>query len=127
MADVGKRVSIVLQTEVCMKEGGALQVKSKNGWNAIGRRSEPCVGVRLARGGVEHSPCEVALPFGQGGIASLPRDYKGGRSSPLSDAWARSDHQQRWRRPDLWAGRVTLGRECGVDCGWTVESEHWCV
>lgn len=55
----------------------------------------------------QHSPCEVALLFGQGGIASLPRDYKGGRSSPLSDSWARSDHQHRWRSPALWAGRVT--------------------
>ena len=57
-----------------------------------------------------HLPCEVALPFGQGGIASVPGDYKVGRSSPLSDAWARSDHQQRWRSPALWAGRVTSTR-----------------
>ena len=55
----------------------------------------------------KHSPCEVALPFGQGGIASAPGDYKGGRSSPLSDSWARSDHQHRWRSPALCAGRVT--------------------
>jgi dTDP-4-amino-4,6-dideoxygalactose transaminase len=31
-----------------------------------------------------HSPCEEALPFGQGGIASAPGDHKGGRRSPLS-------------------------------------------
>jgi hypothetical protein len=37
----------------------------------------------------------------------LPGDYKGGRSSPLSDSWARSDHQHRWRSPALRAGRVT--------------------
>ena len=31
-----------------------------------------------------HSPFEEALPFGQGGIESLPGDYKGGWKSPLS-------------------------------------------
>jgi len=31
-----------------------------------------------------HSSFEEVLPFGQGGIESLPGDYKGGRRSPLS-------------------------------------------
>ncbi len=55
-----------------------------------------------------HSSCKVALVLGQGRIVAAPRDYKRGRSSPLSDAWARSGYQHRWRRPARWAGRVTL-------------------
>jgi hypothetical protein len=34
-----------------------------------------------------HSPCEVALPSGQGGIASAPGDYKGGRVPLYQIAW----------------------------------------
>jgi hypothetical protein len=32
----------------------------------------------------DHSPFEVALPFGQGGIEPLPGDHEEGRRSPLS-------------------------------------------
>ena len=57
-----------------------------------------CAAIPAARGGgsaiaphgsgasLEHSPCEVALPFGQGGIVSAPGDYEGGWKSPSSSA-----------------------------------------
>ena len=69
----------------------------------VARQAPTSLGHRVV-GTQIHYSCEKALPFGQGGIASAPGDHKGGRSSPLSDLWSRSDHQHRWRSPALGRG-----------------------
>ncbi len=53
-------------------------------WEAVGLAQQQSLSLRLNAHFDYHSPCEEALPFGQGGIASAPGDYKGGRRSPLS-------------------------------------------